>query len=493
MKNDREVRLMRQERAKGRSQEVAAARTGMSVRTLRNYERAGKLPSQIKQPHAWQTRADPFIHDWPWVVGELERDPALQAKTLFEVLQEHHPGRYMPGQLRTLQRHIAAWRCLHGPEREVMFEQVHTPGEAIQSDFTHAAGLAVMLSGAPFPHLLFHSVLTYSNVEAVSVCFSESFEALAEGLEAALAAFGGVPATHRTDNLSAAIRELGQDGRRDFTAAYRALLEHYGMSGSTNHPGVSHQNGDVESAHHQFKGALDQALRVRGHRDFHDRGAYEQFLSELVRRRNATRSARFAVEREHLRPLPPAPLLPCKELLVKVNRFSLIRVQSNVYSVPSRLIGARLRARLRAETIELYQGASLVLRLPRIIGRNRQRIDYRHLIGSLVRKPGAFMAYKYREEMFPALVFRQAFDALQGQLPARAVREYLHLLHLAASRSEAEVAAALEQLLVAGTLPTFEACRALLPRPGQALDPGPSAPVVDLTVYDRLMGGGAHG
>jgi hypothetical protein len=484
MKNDREVRLMRRERAKGRSQEVAAARSGMSVRTL---------PSQVKQPHTWQTRADPFIHDWPWVVGELERDPALQAKTLFEVLQEQHPGRYVPGQLRTLQRHIAAWRCLHGPECEVMFEQVHSPGEAIQSDFTHAADLAVMLSGAPFPHLLFHSVLTYSHIEAVSVCFSESFEALAEGLEAALAAFGGVPATHRTDNLSAAIRELGRDGRRDFTVAYRALLEHYGMSGSTNHPGVSHQNGDVESAHHQFKGALDQALRVRGYRDFPDRGTYEQFLRELVRRRNATRSERFAVEREQLRPLPPAPLLPCKELLVKVNRFSLIRVQGNVYSVPSRLIGARLRARLRAETLELYQGASLVLRLPRIIGRNRQRIDYRHLIGSLLRKPGAFMAYKYREEMFPTLVFRQAFDALQAQLPARAVREYLHLLHLAASRSEAEVAAALEQLLAADTLPTFEACRARLPRPVQALDSGLSAPVVDLTVYDRLMGGTAHG
>jgi hypothetical protein len=232
---------------------------------------------------------------------------------------------------------------------------------------------------------------------------------------------------------------------------------------------------------------------VRGYRDFPDRGTYEHFLRELVRRRNATRSERFAVEREHLRPLPPAPLLPCKELLVKVNRGSLSRVQGNVYSVPSRLIGARLRARLRAETIELYQGASLVLRLPRIIGRNRQRIDYRHLIGSLLCKPGAFMAYKYREEMFPTRVFRQAFDALQAPLPARAVREYLHLLHLAASRSEAEVAAALEQLLAADTLPTFEACRALLPRPVQALDSGLSAPVVDLTVYDWLMGGTAHG
>lgn len=483
---------MRRERAKGASQELAAARAGMSVRTVRKYEKLGMLPSQVGKPHTWRTREDPFATDWPWVLEELERDPALQAKTLFELLQASHPGRYGPGQLRTLQRRLAAWRCLHGPERLAMFEQVHEPGEAIQSDFTHATELGVRIAGEGFPHLLFHSVLTYSNVEAVRVCFSESFEALAEGLEAALGSFGGVPRSHRTDNLSAAIRELGREGRRDFTAAYRALLEHYGMLGSTNHPGESHQNGDVESAHGQFKRALDQALRVRGNRDFASRGIYEQFLAELVRKRNATRAARFAAEREQLRPLPPAPLLPCKEVVVRVNRFSLIRVQGNAYSVPSRLIGAKLRVRIRAETLELYHGVNLVLRLPRLIGRNRARIDYRHVIWSLVRKPGAFMAYRYREEMFPTLVFRRAFDALQQQLPAKAVREYLRVLHLAASSSESEVGAALERLLAEARLPGFDACRALLPRPTPDLDQWTSSPVVDLAAYDRLLAGGAH-
>lgn len=492
MKSDREVKLMRRERAKGASQELAAARAGMSVRTVRKYEKLGMLPSQVGKPHTWRTREDPFATDWPWVLEELERDPALQAKTLFEMLQASHPGRYGPGQLRTLQRRLAAWRCLHGPERLAMFEQVHEPGEAIQSDFTHATELGVRIAGEGFPHLLFHSVLTYSNVEAVRVCFSESFEALAEGLEAALGSFGGVPRSHRTDNLSAAIRELGREGRRDFTAAYRALLEHYGMLGSTNHPGESHQNGDVESAHGQFKRALDQALRVRGNRDFASRGIYEQFLAELVRKRNATRAARFAAEREQLRPLPPAPLLPCKEVVVRVNRFSLIRVQGNAYSVPSRLIGAKLRVRIRAETLELYHGVNLVLRLPRLIGRNRARIDYRHVIWSLVRKPGAFMAYRYREEMFPTLVFRRAFDALQQQLPAKAVREYLRVLHLAASSSESEVGAALERLLAEARLPGFDACRALLPRPTPDLDQWTSSPVVDLAAYDRLLAGGAH-
>jgi transposase InsO family protein len=493
MKTDQEVKLMSRERTKGNSQELAAARSGMSVRTLRKYERLGKLPSQMKQAHTWRTRVDAFDADWSWVMTELERDPALQTKTLFEILRERDPSRYKPGQLRTLQRRIAAWRCLHGPGREVMFEQVHQPGEAIQSDFTHMKALLVTLAGEPFPHLLFHCVLTYSNVEAVSICFSESFEALAEGLERALFAFGGVPIGHRTDNLSAAIRELGKDKQREFTEAYRALIGHYGMTASTNHPGVSHQNGDVESSHNQFKRAADQALRVRGHRDFRDRAAYENFLAELVRKRNATRATHFAVEREQLRPLPVAPLLPCKELLVKVNRFSLIRVQGNVYSVPSRLIGTRLRVRVRAEQLEIYHGATLAMVLPRLAGRERQRIDYRHIIWSLVRKPGAFMAYKYRAEMFPSLIFRQAFDDLQAQLPTKAANEYLRLLHLAASTSETEVATAIAQLVGLGKTATFDACRALMPTPQHEVTQLTSPAVVDLSSYDQLLVGGVHG
>ena len=183
MKTDQEVKLMRQERLKGKRQDQAAARSGMSVRTLRKYERTGELPSQLRKPHVWRTRSDPFDRDWSGIVCELERDAALQAKTLFGILQEQSPGRYQPGQLRTLQRRISAWRCQQGPEREVMFEQVHEPGEAIQSDFTHMNELRVTVAGIPFLHMLFHAVLSYSNLESIMICFSESFEALAEGLE----------------------------------------------------------------------------------------------------------------------------------------------------------------------------------------------------------------------------------------------------------------------------------------------------------------------
>src|SRR3989440_7412854 len=302
MKNDREVRLYMQERRKGLPQRLAAARAGMSERTARKYEQAGQLPSQLKPPHDWQTRSNPFEEDWSWVVAQLERDPALQAATVFALLCERHPGRYRPTQDRTLRRHIARWRALHGPEHEVIFEQRHTPGERAQSDFTHMEDLGVTIGGEPFPHLLYHFVLTYSNTEAASLCFSETFEALAEGIEKALWQIGGVPQQHRTDHLSAAVRLLRKEEREDWTGRYQALMRHYGMQPTWNNTGVAHENGDVEQSHFRFKEALDQALRVRGSREFSSRAAYERFVQDLVRHRNLTRANRLQQEQAALRP-----------------------------------------------------------------------------------------------------------------------------------------------------------------------------------------------
>src|SRR6266581_3074080 len=359
MKNDSEVKLYMFERSKGKSQRLAAARAGMSERTARKYERAGKLPSELKRPHDWKTRTDPFEQDWPWVVEQLERDPALQASTLFALLCEKHPGRYRPTQDRTLRRHIARWRALYGPEQEVIFEQQHIPGERAQSDFTHMEDLGVTIAGVPFPHLVYHLVLTYSNAEAISICFSETFEALAEGIEQALWQLGGVPEQHRTDHLSAAVHRLDKSGQEDWTKRYDALMAHYGMQPTWNNTGVAHENGDVEQSHYRFKEAVDQALRVRGSREFPSRAAYDRFLHELVRQRNLTRSVRFTTEGEALRPLPVAPLAPCKEVRVSVSRFSTIHLDSNVYSVPSRLIGTSVMVRVRAETLEGFVGSGL--------------------------------------------------------------------------------------------------------------------------------------
>jgi hypothetical protein len=478
---------MLRERRKGKTQEQAAARAGMHPNTARKYIRAGTLPSHLKQPRTYRTRTDPFADDWPWVQAHLERDSAVQAQTLFALLCDQHPGRYQSGQLRTLQRRIALWRAQHGPDREVMFAQIHHPGQRAQSDFTHMTDLTITLAGQPFPHLLYHLVLTYSNVEAVQICFSESFEALADGIESCLWQLGGVPEQHRTDNLSAAVHQLDADGRKDFTARYTALMGHYSMQPSTNTPGVAHENGDVEQAHHRFKQAVDQALRVRASRDFADRASYARFLHELVRQRNQTRQLRWDAERPCLRPLPSHPLNLCRELRLSVSPFSTITVLRNTYSVPSRLIGTAVLVRVRAETLELYVGTSLLLTLARLHGRQQQRIDYRHVSSSLVRKPGAFANYRYRDELFPTLTFRRAYDRLQAQQPGRADREYVRILHLAATTSELEVDTALGLLLEGGQVPTFEATRAVVrpPLPGDA--PRVGAPLLDLAAYDRLL------
>ena len=494
MKTDNEVHLMLRERKNGKTLEQSAARAGMSVPTARKYVRTAKLPSALKQPRTYRTRANPFATDWPWVEQQLERDGALQAKTLFGLLCERAPERYSEGQLRTFQRHVATWRALHGSEREVIFEQLHQPGRLAQSDFTHMDALNITLGGVPFPHLLFHLVLTYSNVEAVTICFSESFEALAEGLETCLWQMGGVPQLHRTDNLSAAVRAIGAAHQRNWTEPYAALMAHYGMTPTANTPGEAHENGDVEQAHFRIKDVADQALRVRGSRDFADRAAYATWLQELVRRRNQTRAARWSAEVPTLRPLPKTPLHPCRELQVVVSRFSTIRVLHNTYSVPSRLIGTTLTVRVRAEVLELYVGTTCTLMLPRLHGLYQARIDYRHLIWSRVRKPGAFAQYRFRDELFPTLAFRTLYDRLAERLPARADREYLRILHLAASTSEVDVETAVKLLFESQTLPTFDAVRELV-----RVTTAPTLPTLrpaelNFQVYDALLASRcAHG
>jgi hypothetical protein len=487
MKNDSEVKLYMSERSKGKSQQLAAARAGMSERTARKYERAGKLPSELKRPHDWKTRTDPFEQDWPWVVEQLERDPALQASTLFALLCEKHPERYRPTQDRTLRRHIARWRVLYGPDQEVMFEQHHTPGERAQSDFTHMEDLQVTIAGEPFPHLLYHLVLTYSNTEAASLCFSETFEALAEGIEKALWQIGGVPLQHRTDHLSAAVRQLRKEEQEDWTLRYQALMAHYGMQPTWNNVGVAHENGDVEQSHRRFKEAVDQALRVRGSRDFATRAAYERFLHDLIHKRNQTRTPRFSAEKAALRPLPITPLSPCKELRITVSRFSTISVGGNVYSVPSRLIGTSILVRLHSEVLEGYVGTIRVFEFPRLIGKHHHHIDYHHIIWSLVRKPGAFAAYRYRDELFPTTTFRLAYDRLRTDGVKRADRDYVRILHLAASTSETEVETALQIVLEAGNPPTFLTIRDLVHVPTACQIPAIQAPVLDLSSYDQLI------
>ena len=409
---------------------IAAMKAAMDEKTARNYRRLGKLPSELEQPHTWRTRKDPFEDVWHEIKSMLEINAGLEAKSIFEDLQRRNPGRFADGQLRTLQRRIKVWRASEGPAKEVFFPQLHHPGQLSQSDFTHMNKLGVSIGGRPFDHLIYHFVLTYSNWEAGCICFSESFESLSEGLQNALWELGGVPQMHRTDCLTTAVQKTSHP--EEFTRRYQDLLDHYDLKGCKTNPESPHENGDVEQRHYRFKQAVDQALMLRNSRDFADRSEYEQFLVKLFKQLNAGRNKRFLEEQAVLHRLPKNRIEACKKSTPRVGPSSTIRVNHNVYSVDSRLIGERIEARLFMEHLEIWYGQKKVDTLPRLRGEDKHRINYRHIIDSLVRKPGAFENYRYRDDLFPTSRFRMLYDALVESRGERADKEYLKILELAA-------------------------------------------------------------
>ena len=348
--------------------------------------------------------------------------------------------------MRTLRRRIRYWRATEGPPREVFFAQEHRPGELCQSDFTHCRELSVTINGRAFPHLIYHFVLTYSNWETGTICYSETFESLSEGLQNAFWELGGVPLEHRTDRLSAAVNNLVDT--REFTRAYEALLRHYRINGQKAQAGQANENGDVEQRHYRFKQAVDQELMLRGSRDFISVAAYQVFLQKLFKRLNAGRQDRYLEEVSRLQPLPEHRLGAMRRERVRVSPGSLVTVHRNYYSVHSRLIGEMVEARVLPDTVEIWYADRKVEELPRLRGRGKHRVDYRHIIDWLVRKPGAFEHYRYREDLFPTSWFRLAYDALREEHgPKRGAKEYLEILALAAKRGESVVEETIRVLL----------------------------------------------
>ena len=488
MVTDAQFRRLMKRIHRGDPLAVAAAKAAMDEKTARKYRRAAKLPSQVKVAHTWRNRPDAFVQVWPEIQQALELNPGLQAKTLFQYLQRQRPGQYQDAQLRTLQRRIKLWRALEGPAKEVSFAQRHEPGQLSQSDFADMSRLGVTLQRQPFEHLIHHFTLTYSNWEAVKICFSESLEALSSGLQQALWRLGGVPGAHQTDCLSAAVHKL--EHPEDFTEPYHALLRHYGLQPRKTNPHSPHENGDVEQRHRRFIEAVDQALMLRGHRDFDDQAADAAFLDGIVKQLNAGRQQRLAEEQPLRRPLPARRVDDDTRLDVRVSRYSTISVRANTYSVHSRLIGEMVRVHLYAERLEIYYAQRRVDRFPRLRGKGRHRIQYRHIIDWLVRKPGAFAQYRYRDDLFPTTRFRIAYDALCARhTPLEASRQYLQILYLAAHESETRVDAMLELLLGTELLLSAKKIEELLS--GAAHDCPLTVRVqiapVDLTRYDHLI------
>ncbi|MBL4849489.1 MAG: IS21 family transposase [Planctomycetes bacterium] len=463
-----------------------ARRLGRSEGALRRYLDPRRLPSQVRKERTHRTRQDPFEEEWPELAAMLKDAPGLEAKTLFWYLCEKQPGKWQEGQLRTLQRRIRDWRALHGPDKEVFFQQVHHPGRAGQSDFTRMKTLGITIGGEPFEHMLYHFMLPYSNWEHVGIAFSETFAALSQGVQDALWKLGGVPKQHRTDNLSAATHDLKKEKGRAFNRSYQRLMDHYETEPTTNTPGRGHENGDVEKSHDLFKRELNQRLLLRGSRDFATRAKYEAFLRMVEGKRNALRSERFAEDRAALKALPRRRIEDYEEREAKVRGSSTIYVLQNAYSVPSRLIGHTVKVRVYAEHLEVRYGQKVAIHLERLHGTKRARINYRHLIGWLIRKPGAFADYHYREELYPQPVFRRAYDALVERIPGGATLEYLRILKLAAETMECEVAAALGLFLDEGELPTSEAVKAIVdPRPETRPEVHVDEP--DPSAYDALL------
>jgi Mu transposase-like protein len=485
MVTDRQVRrLMKLIQTEG-SLGVAASKAGMDEKTARKYRRLGKLPSQVKGDRSWRTRADVFKEVWPEVEELLRGEPSIQALTVFEHLCRKYEGEFKACHLRTLQRRTKAWRAQHGPLKEVMFPQNHRPGRQAQSDFTHMKELGVRIQGQPFDHLLYHFVLTYSNWESGSVCFSESFESLSWGLQNALWELGGVPEEHRTDSLSAAINNLSDS--EEFTARYQGLLVHYGLRATHNTPGRGHENGDVEQSHNQFKRAVDQELMLRGSREFGCRGEYEEFLGRLVKRRNAMRTERLQEELAVMRRLPERRLEDCTRERVKVSRNSTVKVRNNIYSVDSRLIGESVEMRVYAEQLEVWYGGEMVGQMPRLRGKYGQVINYRHVIHSLGRKPGAFAGYKYQQSLFPRLMYRVAYDELTERHPATADRQYVKILELAAGEGEERVEQVLRGLVERGEPISEARVQELVGRQEEDYRWKIEVKALDLASYDGLL------
>lgn len=428
-----------------RTEEIAASKAGMDAKTARKYRRLGRLPSELEPVPRWRTRPDPFVDVWGEIRELLGANAGLEAKTIFEYLQRNNPGDFQDGQLRTLQRKVKNWRATDGPSREVFFSQQHHPGRLGASDFTHMEQLGVTIQGQSFPHLIYHFVLTYSNWEAGTVCFSESFESLSEGLQNALWELGKAPERHRTDRLSTAVNNTVRPA--EFTDRYEGLMRYYGLTGEKIQAGHGNENGDVEQRHHRLKRAVEQELLLRGSRDFASAVEYQRFLQSLFVRLNAGRKQRLAEEMALMRELPERRMESAKRERVKVDSGSLIYVDRNVYSVPSRLIGEIVETRMTMDQVEVWYGQRKVAEMPRLRGRRKHRVDYRHIIDWLVRKPGAFENYRYRDELFPTSRFRMAFDALEERHGVRGGKEYLLILELAAKESEAKVDEALRTLL----------------------------------------------
>jgi len=475
---------------------VAAAKAGISQATGYRLQADPTLPSQKKTPRG-RRRPDPLadIFDAE-VVPMLQTSPGIRPVAVLEELLRRHSD-LRPSIRRTLERRIRAWKAEHGPEQEVMFRQIHEPGKMGLSDFTAMGKLGVTIAGEPLDHRLYHFRLAYSGFQHAHVVLGgESYVALAEGLQNALWTLGGVPRNHRTDSLSAAFKNLDKAAKDDLTDRFDALCQHYGMTPTRNNKGVAHENGSIESSNGHLKRAIEDALIMRGSRDFEALPAYRRFIDEIVGRINARNAKRIDAERESLQPLPARRTTDYEEVTLRVTSSGGFTLRKVFYTVPSRLIGHRLRVRLYDDRLELFLGGTALMTLKRgrafRDGSHGHVVNYHHVIHSLRKKPMALMGLVYRDQLFPRQAFCNMFTALLEQADEKtACRVTVELLALAHDRGcEAELAEHLEEDLRQHRIPDVVTLRTLFGPSEDAL-PVVKVQMADLASYNQLVSNAA--
>ncbi|MFK5855550.1 MAG: IS21 family transposase [Bacteroidota bacterium] len=410
----KQVKLYMSNRKNAKQLQVtSAAKAGFSERTARRIEKGEHQVNHL--PREYRTRKDPFKGLFEkYLVPLLEENPELQPITLLDVLDEKAPNQFEQSHLRTLQRRVKKWRAKYGPQQEVIFLPRHIPGDMGISDYTWMNKLNITLAGNKFEHKLYHYRLVFSGWTYVQVCLGgESFESLSSGLQNAFWRSGGVPATHRTDSLSAPFKNHTQATL--LTERYSKLCKHYGVKATRNNKGVAHENGAIESAHGHLKRKIDQQLMLRGSRDFILLSEYEKFINLIVAKVNRQCKTRFEEEKMHLKTLPSRRTNDFNELHVKVTSSSTISVKRVTYTVPSRLIGCALLVHIYDERLVLFYGHEETLTLNRVYaqGTNRGRnVDYRHVIHSLAKKPNAFRYSLLRDDLIPSGDFTLLWEKL---------------------------------------------------------------------------------
>lgn len=447
---DNQVKTLRMVFMKTKNFNKATLKGEMSEKTARKYlYKENRLPGEIKvdqPPRQYLTRQSPFVDIEDEIKEVLKTtDGAIIALELFRYFQEKYPEKYSDNLLRSFQRFVKNWKVTEGPGQEIYFPQQYYCGEFAQSDFVHLGKFNIRINGSLYDGLLYHYALLFSKWEYVELCVSESFESLSSGFQNAVFASGGVPQKHQTDSLTAAVNK--DCNREEFTERYKSLLRYYKIKGQHTNPRCPNEDGTIEQLHRHFASHLKHALKMRGNSYFSSEKELETFIKNICKRRNSFRKDKLSSDRKKLHALPLKKLDAVKKIKVFVSKYSTINVAKKTYSVPSKLIGETILVRLFAKKIELWLGQKLIDTFDRVHGKTNHKINYRHVVKWLVRKPGAFRNYRYKSDMFPTTYYRMAFDWLEEKQPVNATKTYLKILELAAFDSETKVNNILNSML----------------------------------------------